>query len=187
MGGIRRCFICKVVFESIDALNDHCALTTHPIPHRCQPCGRAFQHLSGLQSVSSRLLYSALPASTFSCLKASQFLTSSTSQSSWWNKRPRNSRWSWWHNRASVSDHYQRWSWSRHNDRLLTLQTRFQQSWVIAWTLPVIQASLLSCLLPGISNEEVIEEGKSPYSLSVPLIPDWFPISIWEHLIIAQI
>jgi len=46
-----RCLTCKVLFESIDALNDHCALTTHPLtPYRCLPCNRAFAASSSLQS-----------------------------------------------------------------------------------------------------------------------------------------
>lgn len=59
MVSARRCLSCKVLFESIDALNDHCALTsTHPLKtYRCLPCDRAFTTPSGLQSVISRLLY----------------------------------------------------------------------------------------------------------------------------------
>lgn len=56
MVNARRCLACKVLFESIDALNDHCALTTHPLkPHRCLPCDQAFTTPSGLQSVMFRL------------------------------------------------------------------------------------------------------------------------------------
>jgi len=50
MGSARRCLTCKVIFDNIDALNEHCALSTHPLnPHRCQPCDRAFTTPSGLQ------------------------------------------------------------------------------------------------------------------------------------------
>jgi len=46
-----RCLTCKVLFESIDALNDHCALTAHLLtPYRCLPCNRAFAASSGFQS-----------------------------------------------------------------------------------------------------------------------------------------
>lgn len=56
MVNTRRCLACKVLFESIDALNDHCALTTHPLkPYRCLPCDQAFTTPSGLQSVIFRL------------------------------------------------------------------------------------------------------------------------------------
>ena len=54
----RRCLACKVLFESIDALNDHCAQATHPLtPYRCLPCGRAFATPSALQSVFSYPLF----------------------------------------------------------------------------------------------------------------------------------
>jgi len=47
----RLCLTCKVLFDSIDALNKHCALSTHPLNlHQCQSCDRAFTTPSGLQS-----------------------------------------------------------------------------------------------------------------------------------------
>jgi len=51
MVSARRCLECKVLFESINALNDHCALTAHPSKqNRCQPCNRTFTTPSGLLS-----------------------------------------------------------------------------------------------------------------------------------------
>lgn len=54
MGSTRRCLTCKVLFDSIDALNKHYALSTHPLNgnlvHQCLSCNRAFKTPSGLQS-----------------------------------------------------------------------------------------------------------------------------------------
>ena len=56
MAKLRRCPTCKVVFPTIDALNDHYRKTSHkPLPFKCESCERAFKNSYGLQDVGIQL------------------------------------------------------------------------------------------------------------------------------------
>ena len=52
MAKIRRCPTCKVVFPTIDAVNDHYKTTSHiPLPYKCGSCEQVYEKLSILQMV----------------------------------------------------------------------------------------------------------------------------------------
>ena len=56
MAKIRRCPTCKVVFPTIDAVNDHYKQTSHiPLPYKCESCERVYEQLSTLQKVGIQL------------------------------------------------------------------------------------------------------------------------------------
>ena len=56
MANIRHCPTCKVVFRSIDAVNDHYKKTSHtPLPYKCESCEKVYKQSSSLQKVGIQL------------------------------------------------------------------------------------------------------------------------------------
>lgn len=55
-GMVHRCPTCKVVFPTIDAVNDHYKETSHtPLPYKCESCERLFKNSFTLQKVGIEL------------------------------------------------------------------------------------------------------------------------------------
>ena len=56
MAKIRRCPTCKVLFPTIDVVNDHYKQTSHiPLPYRCESCEKVYEKLSPLLKVGIQL------------------------------------------------------------------------------------------------------------------------------------